>query len=682
MPDVYFGADYPLPGYSNNNNWDDINQWWSSEGGSGEGGVYYGVLLGRFPNAATDTIRFRQAVLYNFPVTWTGTTIDIRLGSSIIPATGTWSGSHLTGSSAAIWGTSSTPVISGPIRGAGTYNGGLITGNFDTNQNSVFFNRDAVVTGNITNLGTAFVSNNVTISGNVSSSVSISGGTISGIITGSSVTISSSGTITGNINSRSVTIRNERVFGLITATNSFFLHTGTYGSVTLGPALIIFEMYGGSLPNITTITVSNRVIIQNASLPNLTTILSTSSAVYGSIDITNTFLPNATSIRRTPISGPLNITTSTLPIITTLKGGDTISLRNSTLPNVTTLSARQVIQINQGSLPNLTTIDDGAYSIQVENIQLNNLSTIPSVPSSTLILRQASLPSMTSLSNTTGLITTNSTLSNITSLNTRYISLTKSSIPNVTSIIASNFIVLDDIVTGASVRSNQSTPPSESIIRINSSTVAGNISFGNIGVAWLEISGRSVISADISTAVTNCARFTLTSGTFTHPNPWIFGTTSIAATIESLGSEVVYVGRFTAGIPPADTSTSYAVETLGTFNKDITIYTSATSVVRINYPRLTSGGLERELRRDTTFTGLISILPITGGRIPSITVGGGIYRPTKTVAAIASGTNYYLDATQLPYDWGFYRDDNPDAYSPTIYVSGIPLRFDVLSSGV
>lgn len=57
---VYFGAQYA--GTPPNGNWQDINQWYSSQGEAGEGYFYPATPLGRFPNPATDSVFMTQYV--------------------------------------------------------------------------------------------------------------------------------------------------------------------------------------------------------------------------------------------------------------------------------------------------------------------------------------------------------------------------------------------------------------------------------------------------------------------------------------------------------------------------------------------------------------------------------------------------------------------------------------------
>jgi hypothetical protein len=62
MATVYFGSYYPPDGYSNNGNWNDVNQWFSDQGEQGEDYLYPATPLGRSPNPATDTVELMQNV--------------------------------------------------------------------------------------------------------------------------------------------------------------------------------------------------------------------------------------------------------------------------------------------------------------------------------------------------------------------------------------------------------------------------------------------------------------------------------------------------------------------------------------------------------------------------------------------------------------------------------------------
>jgi hypothetical protein len=229
------------------------------------------------------------------------------------------------------------------------------------------------------------------------------------------------------------------------------------------------------------------------------------------------------------------------------------------------------------------------------------------------------------------------------------------------------------------------------VISITDSVVGGTISFANTSSSWLKIAKNSIIAADISTTVSNCTQFTITSGTFTHPNPWTFGSASIPTRSSNIGAQIYYLIPFSNpdyySNSLRNTATSYATETLGTFNKDITIYTNNLNgtyhYINNPQPDFYNGSYSwGNFIRYTTFTGVIKILPTTGGVLPYIGIGGGDYQPTVFVNSIRSGTNYSLDATQLPYDWGFYRSNRPESYKPTIYAVGLPSGVDILATGI
>jgi len=73
MATVYFGSPNPPAGYSANNRWSDINQWFADQGSSGEGYYYPAVPLGRFPDPATDLVFLYQDVGFELG-TWIGGT--------------------------------------------------------------------------------------------------------------------------------------------------------------------------------------------------------------------------------------------------------------------------------------------------------------------------------------------------------------------------------------------------------------------------------------------------------------------------------------------------------------------------------------------------------------------------------------------------------------------------------
>ena len=132
MATVYFGTDYRPAGWVPTGDWTDVGQWFSNPGSSGEFGDTAGTPLGRLPTQADD-VWFKQSLLFNFPTTWTGTTLSMQLGSPTVSATGTWSGSKAPGSgftpAFTVYSTStSSPIISGPWYGTGAeIYGGLVT---------------------------------------------------------------------------------------------------------------------------------------------------------------------------------------------------------------------------------------------------------------------------------------------------------------------------------------------------------------------------------------------------------------------------------------------------------------------------------------------------------------------------------------------------------------------------
>ena len=233
MAYIYFGADYPPSGYENvTRDWNDITQWFSNPGAAGEGYFYYGTPLNRLPDPS-DTIEFKRQLYYNAPSTWTGATVNLKLGEFGLRFAGNWSGSH-TGYGMVVYGTtSSTTVISGNINNVGgQFFSCLITGNIVT-HNYVYLNDQITVTGNISGVSGTITTagGGGVISGNLFNLYQIisNGGTISGNITGTTfVTIQNTGTVTGGINARNVRLSTSTVLGSVTATNSFFMSTGTF----------------------------------------------------------------------------------------------------------------------------------------------------------------------------------------------------------------------------------------------------------------------------------------------------------------------------------------------------------------------------------------------------------------------------------------------------------------------
>lgn len=501
MANVFFSAYYYYKVYPYTGAWDDVTQWYSDQGASGEGYFYRATPLGRLPNPATDTIVCQyDNIISNFPTEYTGTTINLRLGDSNHPASGIWSGAHFGGMS--IYGTSTAPVISGPINCSDSYfNGGVITGNINSPSN-VYFQSPVVVNGNISGSGYR----------------AIYSGTINGNITGTSGIGFYNGTINGTASTLDFSIYSSaaKMNGSLTVNRSFYCANSILPQLTLGAGVNRFELLASTLTNLTAISVSGAVIIDSSSIPRVTSITASGNMTLTRVDTTATL--------RSTFGGIQNV-------------------------------------------PNLT---------------------------------------------------------------------------------------------------------------IFNSTVTGGISFANINGAWLKIYGTSVIGADISTAATNCAKFNIFGGTFTHPNSWVFGSANVAANI-SIGADIIYLGS------NPNLVTSYTATTLGIFNKDITIYSNTLNNNRVylNIIEFYNGyGIASSAAQYTTFTGVINILPTTGQSRPYFYVGGGDYRPTVTVAAIASGTNYSLTSSQLPFDWGFYRAERPQAYSPTIYVTGLPSGVDILATGI
>jgi hypothetical protein len=162
MATVYFGSGYSF-GQTINGNWTDVTQFYAKEAYWDYETFVPAQPLNRLPTEQ-DTVVFKQALLVNFPTSWSGPTITLRLGrlagygNGIPPrvnATGTWSGIN-TGE-AYVVGTSTQPVLSGQTQG-GYFYGGNITGNLllsgYARANLLV---DSVFTGTITANSTGFL---------------------------------------------------------------------------------------------------------------------------------------------------------------------------------------------------------------------------------------------------------------------------------------------------------------------------------------------------------------------------------------------------------------------------------------------------------------------------------------------------------------------------------------------
>jgi hypothetical protein len=251
------------------------------------------------------------------------------------------------------------------------------------------------------------------------------------------------------------------------------------------------------------------------------------------------------------------------------------------------------------------------------------------------------------------------------SISCNQFSYTSGTLTNITGITSASLITLTGFTSSANLVSGGT-------MTITNCNLSGSISFSNISNAYLIIQKNSTIAADISTSVSNCAKFKISSGTFTNSSPWIFGTSSFAATV-NIGCEVF--SNYSNGVY------SYTFESL-TISKDITIYTNSTKTNYINSPQNFGGAAGSVFSPSLygTFIGLINFLPTTGGTVGYITVGGGSNYPTKTISATLNGSNYNISYLDLPYDWGFVSPYRFGVFSPTVYVSGLPSGIDVLST--
>ena len=126
MATIFFGASIPV--YTQNGNWQDINQWYSNpQNGSGKSSSA-ATLLGRFPNTATDTVFLAQDVKSNAG-TYTGT---YPTGTW---TTGTYAGA-LTGYNAGFDDPNCT--WSGTISGYPNFYRGTFTGDLSGVSNYIF----------------------------------------------------------------------------------------------------------------------------------------------------------------------------------------------------------------------------------------------------------------------------------------------------------------------------------------------------------------------------------------------------------------------------------------------------------------------------------------------------------------------------------------------------------------
>jgi hypothetical protein len=145
---VYFGAN--VPQFEHNGNWQDINQWYSDGGYASSKSGEPSVLLGRFPNPATDRVWCLQYITSNVGVYNTGTstwtTDGIWPGEMIglyADKVGIFTGAVATGNYSEIRGNSSNtlPELRGAIGAGGlTVRGGLVSANIFPGAYVTFLN--------------------------------------------------------------------------------------------------------------------------------------------------------------------------------------------------------------------------------------------------------------------------------------------------------------------------------------------------------------------------------------------------------------------------------------------------------------------------------------------------------------------------------------------------------------
>ena len=383
-----------------------------------------------------------------------------------------------------------------------------------------------------------------------------------------------------------------------------------------------------------------------------------SSAVYYTINAPTVVSGNISSSGAAvianggTITGNLNVgsmTINTTTITGSITAATELRISTGTFTNVTLGSGLVNFYMTGGSLPAVTSLANAAVTITGGSMPvLTTIGALTGVGAYGFNMSGGYLPSVNWINASNGTF-----------------NYTGGTLPAVGTIKSYGNIGLYNFVTSATLA--VTGYPAANIV-IQNSTVTGVISFANVSNSSLYINMNSTITTDISTTVTNCSGFYIYSGTFTHPNPWIFGNSSTAATV-NLGCDVTRASPF---VP-------YVLETLNT-NKNITIYCQASKSIKFNVRTSYTTGGGFSPTQYGTFTGLISLIPVTGQTFPTanLQVGGGTYAPVVTAPAVFNGTTYSLDPATLPYDWGFAS--NSGVYSATLYVSNLPSTADILGS--
>ena len=378
-------------------------------------------------------------------------------------------------------------------------------------------------------------------------------------------------------------------------------------------------------------------------------VIANGGTITGNLNVGSMTINTTTITGSITAATELRISTGTFTNVTLGSGLVNFYITGGTLPNITSIPASSVFNMTGGSLPAVTSLANAAVTITGGSMPvLTTIGALTGGGAYGFNMSGGYLPSVNWINASAGTF-----------------NYSGGTLPAVGTIKSEGNIGLYNFVTSATLA--VTGYPAANIV-IQNSTVTGVISFANVSNSSLYINMNSTITTDISTTVTNCSGFYIYSGTFTHPNPWIFGNSSTAATV-NLGCDVTRASPF---VP-------YVLETLNT-NKNITIYCQASKSIKFNVRTSYTTGGGFSPTQYGTFTGLISLIPVTGQTFPTtnLQIGGGTYAPVVTAPAVFNGTTYSLDPTTLPYDWGFAS--NGGVYSATLYVSNLPSTADILGS--
>jgi hypothetical protein len=224
------------------------------------------------------------------------------------------------------------------------------------------------------------------------------------------------------------------------------------------------------------------------------------------------------------------------------------------------------------------------------------------------------------------------------------------------------------------------------LLSIDNCNMLGSFEFTGTDVKRrLHIRHNSIIAQDISSAAINCYDYTIFSGTFTHPNDWVFGSPTTGANIR-MGCEDDYIYN-------TITQRYENIVSIVNTSKNITIYENASVYTYINTPwYMYVSNQEGDFFNYNEnprvspldygkFTGKITILPTTGYTSTSrrLTVDGGIYAPTATISAIKNGSTYTFNLSEFPDNMKFGNDNN-SRFIPNIYINNLPTDNDILAT--